>query len=84
MLLKARAAVSGQGNAGMPAWFRIDAPAATSSPPIQLASTGLPALVPWAFTKSAVRVGSIIAWGVKITSRPSVFGSLATTSSAWA
>ena len=64
----------------MPARFRIDTPAATSSPPIQLASTGLPAMVPRVFTLSAVRVGSIIAWGVKITSRPSVFGSLATTS----
>ena len=51
-------------------------------PPIQLASTGLSAMVQWAFNWSAITVGSIIDWGVKITSRPSVFGSRATTSSA--
>ena len=51
-------------------------------PPIQLASTGLPMVVLWILNLSAVWVGSVIAWGVKITSRPSVFGSLATTSSA--
>ena len=38
----------------MPALCRIDSPAATSSPPIQLASTGLSAMVQWAFNWSAV------------------------------
>src|SRR5208337_1879111 len=41
----------------MPARCRIDSPTATSSPPIQLASTGLPAVVLWAFNLSAVGAG---------------------------
>src|SRR5271157_1888168 len=41
----------------MPAWSRIDSLAATSSPPIQLASTGLPMVVLWILNLSAVWVG---------------------------
>ena len=48
---------------GCRAWRRINSPAATSSPPIQLVSTGLPVLVFRAFNLSAVWVGSVIAWG---------------------
>ncbi len=51
----------------MPAWSRICSPASTASPPIQLASTGLPAIL--AYCRSCLRrspVGSVMAWGVRI------------------
>ena len=69
----------------MPARLRIASPAATSAPPIQLASTGLPSMLRVAASaRSAVCVGSVIACGVRITSRPSLLGSCAAISSALA
>ena len=66
----------------MPASRRRFAPSTTSAPPIQLASTGLPVLVAKGVSSSAVLVGSVIAWGVRMTSMPSDSGSLAATSRA--
>ena len=76
------AALSGYGKVATPASRRMRSPASTSSPPIQLARIGLP--VPDAYGTScwAVRVGSVIAWGVRMTSNPSLPGSRVTTSSA--
>ena len=60
------------------------APSATSRPPIHEASTGLPAM--WAYGTSSLgrAVGSVIACGVRMTSRPSAAGSAAAISSALA
>ena len=69
---------------GMSTLFRMSTPAWTSGPPIQLASTGLPSILAYGFSCSAVIVGSVISCGVRITSMPSVFGSLAAISSALA
>ena len=76
--------MSGYGNVGMSALLRIAWPAATSAPPIQLASTGLPSSEAWTLSASAVAVGSVIACGVRMTSMPSLFGSRAAISSAFA
>ena len=68
----------------MPASRRIRAPSATSAPPIHEARTGLPSIRACLTSAFAVAVGSVIAWGVRITSRPSVSGSAAAISSAFA
>jgi hypothetical protein len=46
--------------------------------------TGFLASFTWAFSTSAVRVGSVIACGVRMTSRPSLFSSAAAIVSACA
>jgi hypothetical protein len=61
----------------MPAWFRICSPAATSAPPIQLASTGLPKPLAYGFNFSAICVGFVMSCGVSTTSIPSMAGSFA-------
>ncbi len=66
----------------MPARRRMSAPAATSRPPIHEASTGLPLTCAYGTSSAAVRVGSVMAWGVRITSMPSAVGSAAAISSA--
>ncbi len=66
----------------MPARLRIASPAATPAPPIQLASTGLPKTPPIARSRSAVCVGSVMAWGARMASRPSLPGSCSTSSTA--
>ena len=68
----------------MPASRRIAAPSATSSPPIQEARTGLPSMLACLTSARAVAVGSVIAWGVRMTSSPSVSGSAAAISRAFA
>ena len=55
---------------------------AAAKDPIQLASTGLPSILAYALSFSAVPVGSLIAWGVRTTSMPSLLLSATTTSSA--
>src|ERR1039458_3115763 len=55
----------------MLARFRISSPAATSTPPIQLASTGLPSCLASGLSCSAILVGSVMACGVRMTSMPS-------------
>ncbi len=82
--MNSRAAVSGYGNVGMSALLRIAWPAATSAPPIQLASTGLPSSEACFLSASAVWVASVMACGVRMTSIPSLFGSFAAISSACA
>ena len=66
----------------MPASRRIAAPSATSLPPIHEARTGLPSIFAYRASALAVAVGSVIACGVRITSRPSEPGSVAATSRA--
>ena len=81
MAVKICAAVSGYANVGMPAWSRISSPVSTAAPPIQLASTGLPGILAYCCRAWAVAVGSLMAWGVRITSSPSMLGSWDATSS---
>ena len=63
--------LSGYSKLGMPARASTRAPSATSTPPIHDASTGLPGIWACGTSASAVRVGSVIAWGVRMTSIPS-------------
>ena len=77
-----RAASSGNANVGIPARFRSSTPAPTRAPPIQLASTGLPSTWAYCVSASAVRVGSVMSWGVRMTSSPSLPGSDAAIASA--
>jgi hypothetical protein len=60
----------------------MSTPACTAAPPIQLASSGLSAGRGCRVSRSAVKVGSVMFCGVRITSRPSVDGSAAASSSA--
>src|SRR2546425_813302 len=78
------AAVSGYGNVGMLELLRMLSPAATEAPPIQLARMGLLVKLAKAFTCSAVCVGSVMACGVRMTRSPSLPGSCATISTAFA
>src|SRR5215813_15465629 len=77
-----RAAVSGNGNVGIPASCRILWPAAIWLPPIQLASTGLPVSLAYGFKRSAISVGLVIPCGLRMIRNPSELGSLAAISMA--
>ena len=71
------AALSGYGKVATPASLRMRSPVATSLPPIQLARMGLSVPARYGMSCWAVLVGSVIACGVRMTSRPSLSGSLA-------
>ncbi len=67
----------------MPAELRIAVPSATPSPPIQLASSGLPEACASGFMRSATCVGFASPCGAMMASRPSLAGSLDAISTAF-
>ena len=67
----------------MLARLRIASPSVTSDPPIQLAISGLVAVLARLISRSAVWVGAVMAWGVSTTSRPSLLGSSMAAWMAW-
>ena len=71
------AALSGYGNVARPASPRMRSPVSMSLPPIQLTMMGFSASVVYGMISRAVLVGSVMAWGVRMTSRPSLSGSWA-------